>query len=54
MALRSGLSIRFEQGNPPDFRGDLEVGFSRYFERGDSDEEEQIYRRAGHGDIAPG
>ena len=26
------------RGNPPDFGGDLEVEFSRYFERGDSDE----------------
>ena len=31
-----------------DFRGDLEVEFSRYFERGDSDEEEQIYGHADH------
>ncbi|MEO7860096.1 MAG: hypothetical protein ABIU05_06565 [Nitrospirales bacterium] len=35
-------------GNPPDFGGDLEVEFSRYFERGDSDEEEQIYGPADH------
>ena len=35
-------------GNPPIFGGGLEVEFSRYFERGDSNEEEQIHRPADH------
>ena len=41
-------------GNPPDFGGDLEVEFSRYFERGDSDEEEQIHGPADHGGFEAG
>ena len=47
-----GVSTR--DGNPPDFEGTLEVEFSRYVERGDSDEEEQIYGRASDEHSAPG
>ena len=42
------------EGNPPVFGGGLEVEFSRYFERGDSDEEEQIYGGADRRDPAAG
>ena len=36
------------EGQSPVFGGGLEVGFSRYFERGDSDEEEQVYGQPDH------
>ena len=39
-------------GNPPVFGGGLEVEFSRYSERGDSDEEEQIHGPADRRDLA--
>ena len=40
-------SSGIDAGNPPIFEGTLEVEFSRYYERGDFDEEEQIYGCAG-------
>ena len=41
-------------GNPPVFGGGLEVEFSRYLERGDSDEEGQIYGSADRRDSERG